>query len=401
MRGANTFTDEDGYARTLNVRTCSSSQAMFPAHVSSLKVSGIRKLFEAAPPGAINLGLGEPDVQPPREMIQALKDALDKGYNKYGPSAGVKELREAIAAYLRRYRKDVSCENIIVTAGATEGMRIACETILAPGDEALVPNPGFIIYGPDVSLVGAKPVEYSLRAENRFLPDIEEIKGLITGRTKAIIVNSPSNPTGTVFPKETVKAFCDIAKDKGLYILSDEVYDGYVYEGEHWSFARFHNDTVVVQSFSKSLAATGWRIGYVATSKEIVRQLAKVQYYTLACPPTATQYAVLEGLKVLDRFMEEVRAEFRKRREIAMGILAEVPGFSTHPVEGAFYTFPKYSQKIPSEKFALKILESGVICAPGSAFGTLGEGHLRFSYANSRENIAKGLGIVKNVAASF
>jgi aspartate aminotransferase len=172
-------------------------------------------------------------------------------------------------------------------------MRIACETILGETDEALVPNPGFIIYGPDVSLAGAKPVEYSLRLENGFLPDIEEIKSLITPRTKALIVNSPSNPTGTVFPKETVKALCDVAADAGLYILSDEVYHNYVYEGSHWSFARFHNNTIIVNSFSKSLAATGWRIGYVATSKEIVEQLAKVQYYTLACPPTATQYAVI------------------------------------------------------------------------------------------------------------
>lgn len=358
-------------------------------------------MFEAAPPGSINLGLGEPDIQPPQEMIRAAAQALEQGYNKYGPSAGIKELREAIAAYLRRYRKDVTFENIIVTAGATEGMRIACETILGEGDEALVPNPGFIIYGPDVRLAGGKPVEYSLRAENNYLPDIEEVKSLITPRTKAIVVNSPSNPTGTVFPRETVRALSDVAKDHKLYILSDEVYDGFVYEGEHWSFARFHNDTIIVQSFSKSLAATGWRIGYVATSEEIVQQLSKVQYYTLACPPTAMQYGVLEGLKVIDRFQNDVLEEFRKRREVAMKKLAEIPSFTTTPVSGAFYFFPKFSQKIFSEKYALKILEMGVICAPGSAFGSHGEGHLRFSYANSRENIANGLEIVKALAAKL
>jgi aspartate aminotransferase len=374
---------------------------MFPARVSSLKVSGIRKLFEAARPGSINLGLGEPDIQPPTEMIMALCDALHKGFNKYGPSAGIMELREAIAAYLRQYRRDVSFENIIVTAGATEGMRIACETILGEGDEALVPNPGFMIYGPDVRLAGAKPIDYSLRQRNGYLPDIEEIKSLVTPRTKAIIVNSPSNPLGTVFPKETVKALSEVAKDRKLYILSDEVYDNYVYEGEHLSFARFHNDTIIVQSFSKSLAATGWRIGYVATSKEIVQQLSKVQYYTLACPPTATQYGVLEGLKVLDKFQTTVLEEFRKRREIAMKKLSEIPSFTTAPVSGAFYVFPKFSQDISSEKLALKILDRGVICAPGSSFGSLGEGHIRFSYANSRENIAKGLDIVKDVAAQL
>ncbi len=371
---------------------------MFPTRVSSLKVSGIRKLFEAAPPGAINLGLGEPDIQPPREMIEALKAALDQGHNKYGPSAGISELRTAIAGTLRRYRRDVSAENVLVTAGATEGMRIACETIMGEGDEALVPNPGFIIYGPDVRLAGGRPIEYSLLAENGYLPDPDEMRSLVTPKTKAIILNSPSNPTGSVFPKETMRSICEIAQDKKLYILSDEVYNDYVYEGEHWSPARFHDDTIVVNSFSKSLAATGWRIGYVATSKEIVQQLAKVQYYTLACPPTATQYAVLEGLKIQENFMRRVVNEFRERRAIALKKLSEIPTFHTPPVSGAFYVFPKYDQAISSEEFAQKILGKGVICAPGSAFGSLGEGHLRFSYANSRENIAEGLDAVRELA---
>ncbi len=375
--------------------------AMIPARVASLKVSGIRKLFEAAPPDAINLGLGEPDVQPPQEMIDAYKAALDKGYNKYGPSAGVKELREAIARSLKRFRKDVAFENIIVTAGATEGMMIACETIVGDGDEVLVPNPGFIVYGPDVALAGGKPVEYSLKHENGFLPDIEEMKRLVTPKTKAIIVNSPSNPTGTVFPKDVVKAIADIATDAGLYILSDEVYHNFVYEGEHCSFARFHDDTVIVDSFSKTFAVTGWRIGYVATSKEIIQQLAKVQYYTLACPSTATQYAVLEGLRMENHYRKQLLETFRGRRDVAMRKLAEIPTFSTPPVSGAFYVFPRYSQKVDSEDFALRILAKGVICAPGSAFGSRGEGHLRFSYANSKENIEKGLDIVKEVAASI
>ncbi len=377
------------------------TSAMFPSRVASLKVSGIRKLFDAAPPGAINLGLGEPDVQPPQEMIDAYKAALDRGLNKYGPSAGVKELRESIARSLKRFRKDVAYENIIVTAGATEGMMIACETIVGEGDEVLVPNPGFIVYGPDVALADGRPVEYSLRQENGFLPDVEEIKSLITPRTKAIIVNSPSNPTGNVFPKETVKAIADIATDSGLYILSDEVYHNFVYEGEHCSFARFHDDTIIVDSFSKTFAATGWRIGYVATSKEIVQQLAKVQYYTLACPSTATQYAVLEGLRMEGPYRKQLLELFRRRRDVAMRKLSEIPTFTTAPVSGAFYMFPRYSQKIDSDDFAMRILGKGVICAPGSAFGSLGEGHLRFSYANSEENIEKGLETVREVAASI
>ncbi len=374
---------------------------MFPSRVASLRFSGIRKLFEAAPSGAINLGLGEPDMQPPREMIEAFKDALDRGMNKYGPSAGILELRKAIAENLKSYRRDVQFENIIITVGATEGMRIACETILGKGDEALIPNPGFIIYGPDVTLAGGTPVEYTLSEESNFWPDPDEIQGLVTPNTKAIVMNSPSNPTGAVFPEHVVKAICDIASDRDLYILSDEVYHNFVYDGKHVSFARFHDDTIIVNSFSKSLATTGWRIGYVATSKEIVEQLAKVQYYTLACPPTATQYAILEGMKIRKRFRESMLSEFRARRDLVMRKMADIPSFRTPPVDGAFYVFPRYTQETSSEEFAQRLLRAGVICAPGSAFGTHGEGHLRFSYANSRENIEKGLEIVSEVAETL
>ena len=374
---------------------------MFPNRVASLQFSGIRKLFEAAPPGAINLGLGEPDVQPPKEMIEAFKDALDRGMNKYGPSAGILELRKAIAENLKSYRRDVQFENIIITVGATEGMRIACETILGKGDEALIPNPGFIIYGPDVTLAGGTPVEYTLSEDNNYWPDPDEIQGLLTPNTKAIVVNSPSNPTGAVFPEHVVKAICDIASDRDLYILSDEVYHNFVYEGKHVSFARFHDDTIIVNSFSKSLAVTGWRIGYVATSKEIVEQLAKVQYYTLACPPTATQYAVLEGMKIRKRFRESMLSEFRARRDLMTKKLSDIPSFRTPPVDGAFYVFPRYTQETTSDEFAQKLLRAGVICAPGSAFGTRGEGHLRFSYANSQENIEKGMEIVSEVAGAL
>ena len=371
---------------------------MFPERVASLKFSGIRKLFESAPEGAINMGLGEPDIQPPAEMVEAFKRALDSGMNKYGPSAGIHDLRVAIAENLKSYRRDVSYENIIITAGATEGMRIACETILGEGDEALVPNPGFIIYGPDVTLAGGRPVEYSLLPENNFWPDPDEVASLVTPRTKAIVVNSPSNPTGAVFPDKVVKAICDIAQDRGLYILSDEVYHTFVYDGKHLSFARYHDDTVIVNSFSKSLATTGWRIGYVATSKEIVQQLAKVQYYTLACPPTPTQYAVLEGMKIRAKFRAEMLEEFRARRDIALRKLGDIPSFHTPPVHGAFYTFPSYDQDISSEDFAMELLKAGVICAPGSSFGSRGEGHLRFSYANSRDNVARAFDIVADVA---
>ncbi|MDI6707850.1 MAG: pyridoxal phosphate-dependent aminotransferase [Candidatus Thermoplasmatota archaeon] len=366
---------------------------MFAKRMKGIEVTGIRKMFELAGEGAINLGLGEPDFQPARHIKEALEKALADGFNKYGPTAGIYQLREAVAERLKKYKSDITHDEIIITAGATEALHAAMLTFIEKGDEVLVPNPGFPLYPTEVSLAGGKPVFYRLKED--FMPNVANFK--VSKKTKAIIVNSPSNPTGSVFSKEKVKEIIEFAEDNDLIIFSDEVYDEIIYDCEHFSFLGNYDNVVHINSFSKTYALTGWRLGYLAAKKEFVNEILKMHYYTVACPPTPTQYAALTALKSSQECVKKMVSEFRKRRDTAIKIINDMKGFRCLPPKGAFYLFPSYNLDITSEKLALKILEKNVICVPGIAFGTAGESHLRISYANSIENIEKGLGIVREV----
>ena len=363
---------------------------MFASRAGHVEVSGIRKMFESAPPGAINLGLGEPDMQPPPRVIEALKKAIDSGMNKYGPTGGIPELRQAVAARLSKFA-DVKPDTVLITAGATEALCLTMQTLIDHGDEVLVPDPGFVLFSPHVRLASGVPVSYSLTKESDYLPDIEELRKLTNHRTKAIIVNSPANPTGAVFDKKTVQAIAEFAKEEGLIIITDEVYDEIIYEGVHESFLGRYENTVYVNSFSKVFAMTGWRLGYLTAPPEMIKQMAKIHYYMVACPPTPTQYAVLTGLKEPEDFVIKMVKEFAVRREIIVKELSRLGGFTCLKPKGAFYAFPSYEFDLSSDEMAMRMLGAGVICTPGRAFGEQGERHLRFSYANSQENIKKGL----------
>jgi len=367
----------------------------FAERVRDLQFSGIRKMFDLATEETINLGLGEPDFQPPKEAIDAVEKAMREGKNNYGPTMGIPALRDKIAERVRRYRPDVGRNNIMVTASATEGFMTTIQTLIDRGDEVLVPTPGFVIYEPDVHLAGGKSVRYTLEYENGFIPDINELESLVTPRTKAIIVNSPSNPTGAVLSREDVVAISRFAEEHDLVIISDEVYDEIVYEKEFTSFASHYDNLVLINSFSKTFAMTGWRIAYVAASEEIMDRLGKVHYHTIACPPTPIQYGVLAALEESLYYIEEMVAEFRRRRDLIYRRLQEIPGMNPLKPEGAFYAFPSYDADIRSEDLSMEILKRGVLSAPGSAFGEAGEGHIRFSYANSRENIERAMDIVE------
>ncbi len=367
----------------------------FAERVKDLQFSGIRKMFDLATEETINLGLGEPDFQPPIEAIDAVEKAMREGKNKYGPTMGIPALRDKIAERVRRYRPDVTRDNIMVTASATEGFMTTILTLIDRGDEVLVPTPGFVIYEPDVHLAGGKSIRYTLKYENNFIPDINELESLITPNTKAIIVNSPSNPTGAVLSKEDVIAMSKFAEEHGLIIISDEVYDEIVYEKKFTSFASHYDDLVLINSFSKTFAMTGWRIAYVAASEEILDRVGKVHYHTIACPPTPLQYGVLAALNDSLYYIKEMAEEFKKRRDLIYRRLQEIPGMNPLKPEGAFYAFPSYDLSMKSEDLAMEILKKGVLSAPGSAFGEAGEGHIRFSYANSRENIEKAMDIVE------
>ncbi|MCK5547903.1 MAG: pyridoxal phosphate-dependent aminotransferase, partial [Thermoplasmata archaeon] len=254
-------------------------------------------MMTAAPPKSINLGLGEPDFQPPDHIIAALKKAVDNGHNHYGATMGLTDLREKLVDNLKTKKPDITLDNVMVTVGATGACMLVMQTFVDDGDEVLIPNPGFVLYKPQIDFCGGKAVRYSLKQKNSFLPDIEEIKGLITSRTKAIVVNTPSNPCGSVMGREEIKAIADIADDYNLLVVSDEVYDEIIYENKHYSFLGRCDRHVYINSFSKTYAMTGWRVGYLATDEETIKQFEKIQYIDIACPPTPFQYSLIEALE--------------------------------------------------------------------------------------------------------
>ena len=361
--------------------------------LAAIPMSGIRKMFDLAKPDSINLGLGEPDLEPPKEAIEGMNAAAVDGKNKYSPTAGIPELRDAIAERFSRYNPGLSGRNVIVTPSGSTALLEMTQAFVDPGDEVLVPSPGFVIYAPHASLAGGKPVEYRL-TEGDFQPDIDYIQDRITEKTKMIVVNNPSNPTGGVLSEESRKALADIAHDKDVMIMSDEVYESFVYEGKHQSFLPYLDRAVVVGGFSKMMAVTGWRLGFAIANEECMDALVKMQYHVCASPGMPAMYGVLNAMPSIDPYLENARATFKKRRDLISKRINEIDGMSIIPPKGAFYAFPAFDLDMTSQELANELVKAGLICTPGSAFGTFGEGHLRFSYAASEEKIDKGMDIL-------
>ncbi|WP_400204248.1 pyridoxal phosphate-dependent aminotransferase [Methanomethylophilus alvi] len=361
--------------------------------LATIPMSGIRKMFDLAKPDSINLGLGEPDLEPPKEAIEGMNAAAVDGKNKYSPTAGIPELRDAIAERFSRYNPGLSGRNVIVTPSGSTALLEMTQAFVDPGDEVLVPSPGFVIYAPHASLAGGKPVEYRL-TEGDFQPDIDYIQDRITEKTKMIVVNNPSNPTGGVLSEESRKALADIAHDKDVMIMSDEVYESFVYEGRHQSFLPYLDRAVVVGGFSKMMAVTGWRLGFAIANEECMDALVKMQYHVCASPGMPAMYGVLNAMPSIDPYLENARATFKKRRDLISKRINEIDGMSIIPPKGAFYAFPSFDLDMTSQELANELVKAGLICTPGSAFGTFGEGHLRFSYAASEEKIDKGMDIL-------
>jgi aspartate aminotransferase len=373
---------------------------MVARRAHEVEISGIRKMFESAPPRSINLGLGEPDFDPPPAVVEALCNAARGGQNHYGPSAGLPALREKLAERYRDREAGTERENVLVTGSATEALMATALALYDPGDEVLVPNPGFVLYAPHARLTGAVPVPYSLASSREFAPDFDELESLVTSKTSAIVVNSPSNPTGAVFPKTTVDRFASFADRHDLTIVSDEVYEEIVYDRPATSFWGRSDRAVVVNSFSKMLATTGWRIGFVLAPRPLAVEINKMHYHIMACPPTPAQVAVLAGLDS-DRATRSMVAEFRRRRDLVVETLAKIDGLSTVPPAGAFYAFPKFDWPASSTEVAGALLAKGLITTPGDAFGSLGASHLRLSFAASRDDLRRGLQVLADVGATF
>ncbi len=361
--------------------------------LSSIPMSGIRKMFDLAGPGSINLGLGEPDIQPPREAVEGMNRAASEGKNKYGPTAGIPELRRAVAERYRMYG-EITEENIMITPSGSTALLEISQSFIDPGDEVLVPSPGFVIYGPHSVLAGGTYSEYML-TEGDFQPDIDDIQSKITDRTKMIVVNNPSNPTGGVLSQESYNGLLDVADDNGVFILADEVYDPFVYEGKHLSFMNRLDCAMVVNGFSKMMAVTGWRLGFICADREHMSDLVKMQYHVCASPAMPSQYGVLAALPGIDAYLESARDIFRARRDLITERIDDIDGMSIVPPKGAFYAFPSFDMKMSSQELANTLVSKGLICTPGSAFGRYGEGHLRFSYAADEKKISAGMDILE------
>ena len=371
----------------------------FAQRLSYIDISGIRKMFELAKAeDVVNLALGEPDFGIPPASKEAIVSGLERDFTHYTPNKGIPELREAIAEKLRRENRiDASSEDIIVTSGASEALHMAILALVEPGDEVLVPDPGFVSYSPLVRLAGGVPVGYPLGESNAFEPRVEELEEKLTGRTKLIIVNSPSNPTGAVFSRRTVKSIAKLAEREGLALLSDEVYERIIYEGEHHSFARYYAETITVNGFSKSYAMTGLRLGYVHAPSEAIEEMLKIHQYIQASTVSLSQLAALAALTQSEEHVREMVARFKQRRDLIMKEIAELPEVTCTVPKGAFYAFPNFSAYGSSGELAMELLKQAkVVVTPGTAFGSAGEGYLRFSFATSEENIIEGMRRIKH-----
>ena len=340
-------------------------------------------MFDLAGDEAIQLGLGEPDFQPPAVAIEAFHQAMVDGHNKYTTTAGLPPLRERIASLWRHLEPDLGIENVCMTMSGTNALLNISLAMLNSGDNILLPNPCFPLYGPHATITGAEPRFYACAFKHEFVPQVSELEELVDENTKAILYNFPSNPTGATITEEQRDELLEFARRHDLWVITDEVYDRIIYDQPHVSFlGAGYDDVVMIQSFSKTFAMTGWRMGYILSANSaIMEQVTKLQYYITACSTDAMQYGVLAAIEQAPDYPSEMRDAFRQRRDLICARLNTIPGVSCHVPEGAFYVFPKVD--VPgwaSEDIALEILKEGVVCSPGSAFGTDGEGHLRFAY---------------------
>ena len=345
----------------------------------------------------IHLEIGEPDMDTPANVVEAGVDALRKGYTHYCPSAGLPELREAIAAEVASSRRiQVSADEVVVVPG---GKPIIFFTILAlveEGDEVIYPNPGFPIYESMINFLGAKAVPIPLREERDFRLDVNELASLIGDRTKLIILNSPQNPTGGIITKSDVEDIAAAIGDRDIMVLSDEIYSRLLFEGEPYSIASvdgFKDRTIILSGFSKTYSMTGWRLGYGVMRPDLAAQFARLMTNSNSCTATFTQMAGIEAVRGDQSEPEKMRQEFQRRRDVFVSGLNQIKGFSCRLPKGAFYTFPNIKQTgWPSKKLADALLEdTGVAGLSGTAFGAFGEGYLRFSTANSVENLQQAL----------
>jgi len=355
------------------------------------------KALEAQGRDIIHLEIGEPDFDTPDNIIEAGCDALRKGFTHYGPSAGMMELREVIAQHVSETRRvNVTPDEVVIVPGGKPIIFFSILALAEEGDEIIYPNPGFPIYESMINYVGAKAVPIRLREELDFRLDVDELASLINDRTKLIIVNSPQNPTGGVLTQDDIAAIAHAIGDRNIMVLSDEIYSRLIFEGEEHSIMSIDGmkeRTILLDGFSKTYAMTGWRMGYGVMRADLATHISRLMTNSNSCTASFTQIAGIEALRGSQKSVDVMRAEFKKRRDVMVAGLNKIKGFSCRVPHGAFYVFPNIAKTgWPSKKLADALLEdAGVAGLSGTAFGDFGEGYLRFSVANSIENIEKAL----------
>jgi aspartate aminotransferase len=345
----------------------------------------------------IHLEIGEPDFDTPSNVVEAAVTALHKGWTHYGPSAGLPDLRQAIAEEVSNTRKvKVSPDEVVVVPGGKPIIFFSILTLADVGDEIIYPNPGFPIYESMIRYAGAKPVPIQLHEERDFGLDVNELASLINDKTRLIILNSPQNPTGGVLTKQDIADIAAAIGDRNIPILSDEIYSRLIFEGEHHSIMSvpgFQERTILLDGFSKTYAMTGWRMGYGVMRPDLAAHITRLMTNSNSCTASFTQIAGIEALRGDQSSVDRMRDEFQRRRDAFVAGLNKIKGFSCRLPKGAFYVFPNITKTgWKSKKLADAMLdEAGVACLSGTAFGDFGEGYLRFSVANSLENLNDAL----------
>jgi aspartate/methionine/tyrosine aminotransferase len=355
------------------------------------------RALEAKGRDIVHLEIGEPDFDTPRNIIDSACDALHKGFTHYGPSAGLPVLRETIAQYVSETRGvNATPEEVVVVPGGKPIIFFAILALAEEGDEVIYPNPGFPIYESMINYVGAKAVPIRLREEMDFRLDVNELANLISDRTKLIILNSPQNPTGGVLTKKDIEEIAAAIGDRNVMVMSDEIYSRLIFEGEHHSILSVEgmkDRCIMLDGFSKTYAMTGWRMGYGVMRADFAAHVARLMTNSNSCTASFTQIAGVEALRGPQESVDAMCAEFKKRRDVMVAGLNKIKGFSCRLPKGAFYVFPNITGTgWPSKKLADALLDdAGVAGLSGTAFGDFGEGYMRFSVANSIENIEKAL----------
>ena len=353
--------------------------------------------LEAKGKEIIHLEIGEPDFSTPPNIVEAAAHALHNGWTHYGPPAGLPQLREAVADDTnQRLGITVDPAEVVITPGGKPIMFFVILALVEPSDEVLYPNPGFPIYESMIRFVGGQAVPYGLREDRDFDVNVDEILEKITSHTRLLIVNSPHNPTGGVMSRAEVARLTQGLAGREIFVLSDEIYNRLIYEGEHTSIAQFpgmKDWTIILNGFSKTYAMTGWRLGYGVMRTDLARQIALLMTNSNSCTSSFSQLAAVEALRGPQDSVDRMREEFRRRRAVIVEGLNRIPGFSCRQPHGAFYAFPNIrGTGLAARALADALLnEAGVACLAGPGFGEWGEGYLRFSFANSIENLRKAL----------